>query len=101
MLLTAAVVVLMLETAAPHHRAFAAVAYGLLVAVPVAVGVVVLARRPDDRFGWLLIGAGAIWSTVSLNGSTDPLPYSLGRVALWIAEPILLYLLLAFPSGRL
>ena len=100
-ILTAGVVVLMLATAAPHHRAFAAVMYALVVAVPIGVGLAVLARRRDDRFAWLLIGAGAAWSTVSLAGSTEPVLYSLGRVALWVAEPIVLYLLLAFPSGRL
>ena len=100
-LLTGAVVVLMLETAAPHHRVFAAVVYALVVALPMGVGAWVLARRPDDRFAWLLIGAGVAWSTVALAGSTEPVPYSVGRVAVWVAEPILLYLLLAFPSGRL
>src|SRR3954468_19966851 len=91
----------MLATAAPDHRVFAAVVYALVVAAPVAVGVGVLVRHPDDRFAWLLIGAGAAWSTVSLAASTEPVAYSLGRTALWIAEPILLFLLLAFPSGRL
>src|SRR4051812_43256540 len=98
-LLTAAAVVLTAQTAAPDHGAFAAVVYALVVAVPIGVGVAVLARRGDDRFAWLLIGAGAAWSTVSLAGSTGPVLYSLGRVAVWVAGAILLYLPLALPWG--
>src|SRR4051794_1067383 len=85
----------------PHPRVFAACAYALIVGVPYGVGLWVLARRPRDRFARMLLGAAVAWSTVSLVTSSDPLLYSLGRVGLWLAEPVLICLLLAFPSGRL
>src|SRR3954447_2582516 len=99
--LTAGVVALVLATAPAHHRALAAGVDALVVAVPIAVGLTALARRPQDRFAWLLVAAAALWSTVALAASSDAVLYSLGRVSLWIAEPVLVYVLLAFPAGRL
>src|SRR4051812_50160447 len=85
--LTACAVALTLATAPAHHRALAAVAYALIVALPVGVGLLVLARRPRDRFAWLLVGAGAAWSTVSLAGASNAVACSLRRVAVGRGEP--------------
>src|SRR4051794_33698563 len=83
--LTTGTVALTLATAPAHHRAWAACAYGLIVAVPFVVGLWVLARNPADRFARLLLVAGTTWSAVALVGSSDAALYSLGRVALWLA----------------
>src|SRR5207244_281328 len=71
------------------------------IALPVALGAARLARRRDDRFAWLLVGAGLLWSLVTLAESSNGTLYSIGRVDVWLIEPILVYLMLAFPSGRL
>lgn len=97
--LTAAAVTLTLAGRSPD-RGLSAAIEGLVVALPVTVGLVALRRRRDDRYALLLAGAGLLWSTTALAESTAAVPYSLGRVALWVAEPVLVYLLLAFPSGR-
>ncbi len=71
------------------------------VAAPIAVGTYALRRPPFARFGWLLIAGGAAWFLTTLSNADEPVPYSIGRVAGWAVEPFLLYLVLAFPTGRL
>jgi signal transduction histidine kinase len=100
-LLTAAVVAYTFDAAGPHDRTVAAVGHGVLVLVPVLVGLAALAHNPSDRFGRLLLGAGIFWATTVFASATAPTPYSVGRVANWLVEATILYLLLAFPSGRL
>ncbi|MGZ4276895.1 MAG: sensor histidine kinase [Solirubrobacteraceae bacterium] len=81
-------------------RVGAALTRTAMAAVPMTVGLMVLARR-DDRFARLLAATGALWSLTVLAESHDPLAYSAGRVAVWIVEVAIVYLLLAFPSGHL
>jgi signal transduction histidine kinase len=71
------------------------------VAVPVALGCAQLARRPDDRFGLLLVLTGLLWSTTALAESPDAVLYSAGRVLAWLSDLMVIVLLLTFPSGRL
>jgi signal transduction histidine kinase len=95
-------VLLTLSGAAPAgHRPFAAVGHALTIGIPIAVGLYAWHRRPQNRFGKLLVAAGFGWSLTTLAESSAPFAYSLGRVSLWAVEPVVLYLVLAFPSGRL
>jgi signal transduction histidine kinase len=71
------------------------------VAAPMAVGLYARRRPPFERFGLLLILAGALWFVTTLGDSRDPVLYSIGRVAAWPMELTLVYLVLAFPAGRL
>jgi signal transduction histidine kinase len=81
--------------------AIAVTAHVLAVALPVALGLLRLARRRDDRFARLLVATGLFWAFTALALSSDSTVYSLGRLAVWPAELALVYLLLAFPYGRL
>jgi signal transduction histidine kinase len=78
-----------------------AVARVLTVAVPIAVGLFALRRHPSERFGALLIAAGFVWFLTTLANSEDATAYSIGRISQWVFEPLLIYLLLSFPTGRL
>ena len=49
----------------------------------------------------MLVAAGVLWSLTALTGSAESLPYSIGRVSGWLVYPVLMYLMLAFPDGRL
>jgi signal transduction histidine kinase len=80
---------------------FAAAGRALMVGVPIAVGLYTWHRRPDERFGPLLVALGFGWFLTTLAESESGLLYSLGRVAGWMVEVGLVYLILAFPSGRL
>ena len=85
----------------PENPTAAAIARGLMVAVPIAVGLYAWQRRPDERFGPLLVAAGFGWFLTTLAESSDSLVYSIGRVSAWAVEIGLVWLILSFPSGRL
>src|SRR6476660_156181 len=84
-----------------HESAGVAIVRVSGVAVPVAFGLYRLTRDASDRFALLLLGAGALWSFTTLAESSDAALYSAGRVAVWLVEPVLVFLILAFPHGRL
>ena len=73
----------------------------LAVLAPIGVGLYAWCRPPHERFGRLLYLLGVVWFVAILSTASLPLLYSLGRVAGWIAELFLLYLVLSFPTGRL
>ena len=79
----------------------AALARAGLVLLPLAVGQVLWTRLPDRRFGPLLVAAGLLTFVAALSGSGGAVVYSAGRVATWAVELALVYLALAFPTGRL
>src|SRR4051794_17843424 len=87
--------------ALPHSDAGTVTVRLVGVVLPVAFGLYRLAREPADRFARLLLGAGALWSLTILAESTSSGAYSIGRVSIWLIEPVLVFLILAFPHGRL
>src|SRR4051794_6455188 len=86
---------------APNVRVQTAATHLAVVGVPAAVALLQLRRRPADRFARLLLAAAFGLSLTTLAVSGDAVPYSLGRTIVWAVEPALVYLLLAYPSGRL
>jgi signal transduction histidine kinase len=87
--------------AAPDERAQAAATHVAVAGIPATVAVLQLRRRPDDRFARLLLAAAFVLSLSTLAVSGDAVPYSIGRTIGWAVEPALVYLLLAYPTGRL
>jgi signal transduction histidine kinase len=73
----------------------------LVVGLPLAAGLYAIGRHYDVRFGAILVGAGFAWSLTALGESDVSLTYSVGRVAGWLVFPWLIYLMLAFPDGRI
>jgi signal transduction histidine kinase len=100
-LLTALAVVVTVTGGLSAHPWPAAIGRGVIVAVPIAVGLYAWRRSPHSRFGRLLVAVGAAWSITALAGSSNSVLYSTGRVVAWIAEVGFVYVILAFPSGRL
>jgi len=72
-----------------------------MVGVPFAVGLYAWHTRLNERFGVLLVAAGAGWFLTTLAESSDALLYTIGRASGWLVEVLLIYLFLSFPSGRL
>jgi signal transduction histidine kinase len=100
-LLTAGTVVLDATDSSRSHRALAIIAHALCAALPIALGLFRLTKRKDDRFARLLIATGLLWSVTTLAQSSDSTLYSIGRAGVWLVEVAIVYLLLAFPDGRL
>jgi signal transduction histidine kinase len=73
----------------------------LVIALPIAVGLYMWNRDPWTRFAKLLVIAGFAWSLTTLAQSSSEVLYSAGRVFGWFVEPFLIFLVLAFPTGRL
>src|SRR5215216_1833686 len=91
-------------TIAGNESAYAwleAVARGLLVGGPIAVGLYARRRPPFARFGTLLIAVGFVAFGTTLAEASSPELYALGRIAGWMIEPLIVYAVLAFPTGRL
>jgi signal transduction histidine kinase len=74
---------------------------GAAVGLPIAVGLHARSRRRDDRFGLLLIALGAGSFATTLAESSDEQLYTAGRIAGWLFEALLVYVILSFPTGRL
>ena len=78
-----------------------ALARALTVGAPIAVGLYARQFAPSARFGNLLILSGFGWFMTTLSESDQAWLYSVGRVSGWLAEVGLIYMILAFPTGRL
>jgi signal transduction histidine kinase len=72
-----------------------------IIGIPIAVGLYAWNRDPWKRFARLLVLAGFAWSLTTLAQASGDLAYSTGRVFGWFVEPVLIFLVLAFPTGRL
>ena len=84
----------------PGDHIVIAVASGLAVAVPVAVGLAVWRAGEYVRFGQLLVTWGLLDFVPVLSYSSDPGLYSVGRIGVWLVQPVSIAATLAFPSGR-
>ncbi|MCD6728203.1 MAG: histidine kinase [Solirubrobacteraceae bacterium] len=73
----------------------------VVVGVPVIAGSVARRSARTRRFGTILVGIGLVWALTLLAESPHSLPYSAGRVVGWLTAPLVIYLMLAFPDGRL
>src|SRR3954452_11353215 len=78
-----------------------AVVNALSVALPIGVGGYVWHRRPAKRLGSLLAMLGVGFFLVALSASRNQVVYSVGRVASFVVAALVVYVILAFPSGRL
>jgi PAS domain S-box-containing protein len=72
----------------------------MAIAIPVAVGLYAMRREQTSRFAVLLVVGGLAWGPSILAMSTNSVAYSIGRTWTWGVLAWVVYLLLAFPSGR-
>jgi signal transduction histidine kinase len=94
--------VTLVAQAAPSDQRFARVLLeALIILVPVGAGLYATGSSRTRRFGVLLIATGLVWSLTAFGESSQSLLYSIGRVAAWLTFPIAVYLMLAYPAGRI
>jgi signal transduction histidine kinase len=66
----------------------------------ILAGVIAWSRRPDSRFGPLMVAAGFAIFLSSLQWSSAGIPYTLGLAFDLLPVALFLHLFLAYPSGR-
>ena len=94
--------VVMAAAGAPSDAAFGrGLLQFLVVGVPIAVGLYALRAPVNKSFGVALLGIGFAWSLTALAESPLSVPHTIGRLATWLTFPCVVYLLLAFPNGRI
>jgi signal transduction histidine kinase len=67
----------------------------------VEVGLVTWYRRPDNRFGSLMVIVGFVGMAASLGASDVPEIFTIGQVVSEFIPPAAALMLLSYPSGRL
>src|SRR5688500_1312034 len=67
----------------------------------VLAGVVAWWRRPESRFGPLMILAGGAWFLSSLASSNHAVPFTVGMAFDLVPAVVFLHVFLAFPTGLL
>jgi hypothetical protein len=75
--------------------------WGYMTAAPMAIGLLWWRRRPASRFGPLLVAFGIVAWFVSWASSDWPPAFDVAGLAEPVFFALTLYLLLAFPMGRL
>ena len=75
--------------------------HALVIGAPIATGLYAVRHRRSERFGRMLLLAALVWSLALLSDSSGSLAFSTGRVVAWLNFPVLFYLMLSFPDGRL
>jgi signal transduction histidine kinase len=64
-------------------------------------GLFAWSRRPESRFGPLMVTTGAVCFLVTLSWTTSDVSYTLGQTLDKLPAVLFLHVFLAFPSGRL
>src|SRR5688572_29682712 len=67
----------------------------------ILAGLVAWWRRPDSRFGPLMVAAGFAMFLSSLQWANAPAPYTLGLAFDLLPAALFVHLFIAFPGGRL
>jgi signal transduction histidine kinase len=67
----------------------------------VATGLYAWRRRPESRFGAILVALGFAWFLAALDGASSPVVYTLAVTfqTTWLG--LFMHMLLSFPTGRL
>jgi signal transduction histidine kinase len=73
----------------------------LMVGFPIAVGLYAWSQPASARFGRNLTLTGFVYFLAMLSSSANEVVYSVGRVAGWVVEVWITYMVLSFPTGRL
>src|SRR3954469_15087791 len=77
-------------------------ALSVWISLPYIVGgLIAWWRRPGNRFGLLMLGAGWIAFITTFSYSTSDLPYTVGQFFDLVPVAVFLHVFLAYPTGRL
>ena len=101
MVVCAILLALAIDSVGGHHRDLIAIFGPVIGAAFIGTGVFAWLRRPDNRFGALMVAIGYSYCLSGLIVTTEPWPFIAGLALIALPYAILYHVLLAFPSGRL
>jgi signal transduction histidine kinase len=84
-----------------HHRDLIAIFGPVIGAAFIGTGLLAWWRRPENRFGALMVAVGFSYCLSGLIVTTDSWPFIAGLALIALPYAVLFHILLAFPSGRL
>ena len=90
-----------IDSVGGHHRDLITIAAPLIGAACIGTGLLAWLRRPENRFGALMVAVGFSYCLSGLIVTTEPWPFIAGLHLIAVPYAILYHVLLAFPSGRL
>jgi signal transduction histidine kinase len=97
----AVLLALAIDSVGGHHRDLIAVFGPIIGGAFIGTGLLAWARRPENRFGALMVALGFAYCLSGLIVTTQPWPFIAGLSLIALPYAILVHILLAFPSGRL
>ncbi len=97
----AVLLALAIHSVGGHHRDLIAIFGPLIGAAFVGTGLFAWWRRPDNRFGALMVAVGFTYCLSGLIVTTESWTFIAGLALIAVPYAILFHILLAFPSGRL
>jgi signal transduction histidine kinase len=84
-----------------HHRDLIAIFGPIIGAAFIGTGLLAWLRRPENRFGPMMVAVGFTYCLSGLIVTTDSWPFIAGLLLIAVPYAVLFHILLAFPSGRL
>ncbi len=97
----AVLLALAIHSVGGHHRDLIAIFGPVIGAAFVGTGLFAWLRRPDNRFGALMVAVGFSYCLSGLIVTTEPWTFIAGLTLIAVPYAILFHILVAFPSGRL
>ena len=97
----AVLLALAIDSVGGHHRDLIAVFGPVIGAACIGTGLFAWLRRPENRFGALMVALGFSYCLSGLIVTLEPWPFIAGLLLIALPYAVLYHILLAFPSGRL
>ena len=97
----AALLAVAIDSVGGHHRALITIFGPVIGAAFIGTGLLAWLRRPENRFGALMVAVGFSYCLSALIVTTESSTFITGLMLIALPYAILFHILLAFPSGRL
>ncbi|WP_051324394.1 sensor histidine kinase [Candidatus Solirubrobacter pratensis] len=92
---------LAIDSVGGHHRDLIAIFGPLIGGAFIGTGLLAWMRRPENRFGALMVALGFAYCLSGLIVTTQPWPFIAGLALIAVPYALLFHILLAFPTGRI
>jgi signal transduction histidine kinase len=97
----AAILAVAIHSVGGHHRDLITISAPVIGAAFIGTGVLAWVRRPENRFGALMVAVGFSYCLSALIVTTESWTFIAGLLVIALPYAIVSHILLAFPSGRL